>query len=88
MLRFSLPESDDDDEFSWPAMLLALNASADIRLPVELFETIQTMSPEAGGAVAMGYLKKDGDHYQMRAELAKGILTVNGAPMKFPLGSL
>jgi len=84
-LRFDLPASAPSAEFSWPALLLALNASADIRLPVELFDMAQAMSPEARALVAMGYLQKDGDCYEMRAEYAKGLLTVNGAPLPIPL---
>ena len=45
----------------------------------------QAMRPEAGALVAMGFLQKDGDFYEMRAEYAKGLLTVNGAPMLIQL---
>ena len=69
-------------------MLLALDASADIRLPVELFDMAQAMSPEAGALVAMGFLHKDGDFYEMRAQYTKGLLTVNGAPLPIPLPGL
>jgi hypothetical protein len=37
--------------------------------------------------VGMGFLRKNGDVYEMRAEYAKGLLTVNGAPMPIPLGN-
>ncbi|MFQ5982186.1 MAG: DUF945 family protein, partial [Woeseiaceae bacterium] len=87
-LRLDVPAAKPDAEFSWPALLLALDASADIRLPVELVEMAQTVSPEAGSLVAMGFLRKDGDFYEMRAEYAKGLLTVNGAPMPIPLPGL
>jgi uncharacterized protein YdgA (DUF945 family) len=87
-LRFDLPASAPTAAFSWPALLLALDASADIRLPVELFVMVQTMSPEAGALVAMGFLQKDGDFYEMRAEYTKGLLTVNGAPLPIPLPGL
>ncbi len=87
-LRFDLPASDPDVVFSWPALLLALDASADIRLPVELFEMAQEMSPDVGMLVAMGALKKDGDFYEMKAEYAKGLVTINGAPMPIPLQGL
>lgn len=84
-LRFDLPATAPTAEFSWPALLLVLDASADIRLPVELFNMVQEMSPEAGTLVAMGFLQKDGDFYEMRAEYAKGLLIVNGAPLPMPL---
>ena len=48
----------------------------------------QAMSPDVGRLVAMGALKKDGDFYEMKAEYAKGLLTVNGAPMPIPLQGL
>ncbi len=84
-LRFDLPASDPAAEFSWSGLLLALNASAEIRLPVELFEMAEALSPEAGTLVAMGILKKDGEFYEMQAEYAQGLLIVNGAPLPIPL---
>ncbi len=84
-LRFDLPASAPTAAFSPPALLLALDASADIRLPVEFFDMVQEMSPEAGALVAMGFLQKDGDFYEMRAKYTKGLLTVNGAPLPIPL---
>ena len=45
----------------------------------------ETMSPDVRMLVAMGILKKDEDYYEMRAEYAKGLITVNGAPMPIPL---
>ncbi len=44
------------------------------------------MNPQAGALVGMGFLRKNGDVYEMRAEYAQGLLTVNGAPMPIPLG--
>ena len=87
-LRFSLPPTAPQSDFSWPALLLALDASADIRLPVALFEMAQEMSPDAGMLVAMGVLKKSAGYYEMQAEYAKGLVTVNGAPMPIPLQAL
>jgi len=84
-LRFDLPASDPDAVFSWPALLLALDASADIRLPVALFEMAQEMSPDVTMLVAIGALKKDGDFYEMKAQYAKGLVTVNGTPIPIPL---
>ena len=45
----------------------------------------EMMRPDIGMLVAMGILKKDEDYYEMRAEYAKGLVTVNGAPMPIPL---
>jgi hypothetical protein len=55
---------------------------------VKFFDMVLEMSPEAGALVAMGFLQKDGDYYEMRAECAKGLLTVNGAPLPIPLPGL
>ena len=41
------------------------------------------MSPEASQLEQ--FLIQNGDVYEMRAEYAKGLLTVNGAPMPIPL---
>lgn len=84
-LQLSLPASDQPADFSWPSLLLALDASADVRLPAELFELANAMSPDVGMLVAMGILKLDDDYYHMRAEYAKGLVTVNGAPLPIPL---
>jgi len=88
-LQFDLPGTDAAAGFSWPALLLALKASADIRLPAALVEMAQEAHPEQAGAlVAMGILKREGDGYVVRAEYAQGLVTVNGAPMPIPLGTL
>ncbi|MGH8196474.1 MAG: DUF945 family protein, partial [Woeseiaceae bacterium] len=82
--RFDLPET-DKAKFSWPALLLALTASADVRVPATLMEMAQATHPQADSLVALGILKKDGDFFAVEAEYAKGLLTVNGAPMPIPL---
>lgn len=85
-LHVALPESDlAGAGFSWPALILALRASADVRLPVALMELAQAANPQSGALVAMGILKLDGDSYVVNAEYRKGLLTVNGAPMPIPL---
>jgi uncharacterized protein YdgA (DUF945 family) len=83
-LRFELPAT-DPSQFSWPGMLLALNASADVTVPAALVDMAQAVNPQAGMLVAMGVLRKEGDVYRVEAEYAKGLLTVNGAPMPIPL---
>ena len=35
-----------------------------------------------------GFLQKRNDAYVMEAELKKGLLTINGAPMPVPLGGM
>lgn len=76
---------DDDQAFSWPAVLLAMTAKIDMRMPAALYEFMQMMNPEAGSLVAMGVLVRDGDDYVMDAEYAQGLLNVNGAPMPVPM---
>lgn len=76
------------DKFTWTSLLLALNASTDLRVPAELVDLAITMNPEAGVAIAMGFLKKKGDFYEMEAAYRKGLLTINGAPMPIPLPAM
>ena len=38
------------------------------------------------GVEARGFLVKQGSAYEMNAELKKGLLTVNGAPIPIPMG--
>ena len=83
-LTASLPES-GRQSFSWTGALLALEASADVRIPVSLYEFVTTVNPQSNALVAMGFLKKNGDDYEMQASYKKGLLTVNGAPMPIPI---
>jgi hypothetical protein len=39
-------------------------------------------------AIGAGYLVKRGDAYELEAQLKKGILTVNGAPIPLPVGAV
>jgi len=84
-VEIDVEEIPEDDAFSWPAVLLNMTAAVDVRLPVELFDMLAMMSPEAGSLVAMGVLQKDGDDYVMEADYAKGLINVNGAPMPIPI---
>ncbi len=70
---------------SWSSLLLATEATADVRIPEALMTTLVQLNPEAGAAVGMGYLKPDGGAYITEIRYAKGILTINGAPMTIPL---
>ncbi len=70
--------------FSWPAVILATTASADISVPEALVQMGLEMNPEAAGLIDLGFLKLDGDVYRMQAEFAGGLLTVNGAPLPMP----
>jgi len=83
-LDFKVKE-DDAATFEWTSLLLATEASADISIPEGLIELATQMNPQMGAAVGMGFLKKNGEVYELKAEYAKGLLTVNGAPMPIPL---
>ena len=78
-------KKDDAATFEWTSLLLATEAAADISIPQELLEMAMQVNPQIGAAVGMGFLKLNGDVYEMQAEYAKGLLTLNGAPMPIPL---
>jgi uncharacterized protein YdgA (DUF945 family) len=80
-----LVEPGDADNFNWSSALLTLDAKADLRVPAELVDVAESMTPEVNGAIAMGFLKKNGDFYEMDAAYKKGLLKINGAPMPIPL---
>ena len=84
-MRFSIAAS-DAAEFNWSSVLLDLNAEADLVVASEFVDFAMAVNPQAGAVVGMGFLRKNGDVYELRAEYAKGLLTVNGAPMPIPLG--
>ena len=84
-MRFTVPES-DAAVFDWTNLLLGLDAEADLVVAEEFVDYAMAVNPDAGTIVAMGFLRKNGEVYEMRAEYAKGLLTVNGAPMPIPLG--
>jgi len=84
-MRFTIDAS-DTAEFNWSSVLLDLDAEADLVVASEFVDFAMAMNPQAGAIVGMGFLRKNGDVYEMRAEYAKGLLTVNGAPMPIPLG--
>jgi hypothetical protein len=84
-MTVEIPQDDSGTDFSWFGVLLAMTATADVRMPVELFEYVQMMNPQAGSLVTMGIFQRDGDDYVMNAEYAQGLLNVNGAPMPIPM---
>jgi len=84
-MRFSVAESGDDD-FDLTSLLMTLDAEADLTASAGFVDHAMAMNPDAGAIVGMGYLRRNGDVYEMRAEYAKGLLTINGAPMPIPLG--
>jgi hypothetical protein len=55
---------------------------------VPVVEMIVQANPEAAIVIGGGYLIQRGDAYEMKAQLKKGLLTVNGAPIPIPLGAV
>ncbi len=74
-----------DENFTWSSLLLATQANAAIRVPDSLMQTLISLNPEAGALLGLGYFVQDGDDWVTDARYAKGILTINGAPMTIPL---
>lgn len=83
-LDLELPAT-DASAFSWAGALLALRASADISIPVAAMDLVLAVNPQATALIAMGFLEREGDAYRLQAEYARGLLTVNGAPVPIPL---
>ena len=77
----------DRDTFEWTSLLLQAVAEVDLKIPEALVDMATAMNPEAGMAVGMGFLKKEGDVYIMAADYKQGLLTVNGAPVPIPMGA-
>lgn len=75
----------DRSDFAWASLLLATEGNAEIRVPKEVMDLVLAMNPQAGAAIGMGFLKLNGDVYELIAEYRKGLLTINGAPMPVPL---
>jgi uncharacterized protein YdgA (DUF945 family) len=86
-LTFEHPET-DPDRFNWSSALLVMEASANISVPVELMDFVTSMNPQAHAAIAMGFLRRKGDAYEMEASFENGLLTVNGAPMPMPFSAM
>ena len=76
----------DEASFSWPSVLLALDAGAELRIPMKLFERLVAEEPDLNTLAGLGYLRREGDFYELHAAFSKGVLTVNDAPIPIPLG--
>jgi uncharacterized protein YdgA (DUF945 family) len=85
-MSFEVPES-DRATFVWTSLLLGLVAEVYISVPEGLVQLATSMDPQAGALIGMGYLKKEGDAYVMDAQMKKGLLTVNGAPIPIPMSA-
>lgn len=85
VVKVKFDKSDPAASFSWPALALLTTASADVRIPAMLVEMAAMMNPEAQQLITMGLLIQNGDAYEMQAEYAQGLMTINGAPFPIPL---
>ncbi len=83
IMTVSIPES-DRATFEWTSLLLNAAASADVTIPESLVQLASSMDPAVGAMIGMGYLKQNGDVYEVKAALKQGLLTINGAPMPIP----
>lgn len=84
-MRFTVDESDPVG-FDLSSVLMTLDAEADLSASEGFVDHAMAMNPDAGAIIGMGYMRKNGDVYEMHAEYAKGLLTINGAPMPIPMG--
>jgi hypothetical protein len=78
----------DPAGFGWAGLLLALEANLSVSMAEPLAQLAVALDPQAGAAIALGYLRREGDAYTLQAELSKGRLLINGAPMQLPLEAL
>ena len=84
-MRFSVEES-GAAAVDLSSLLMTLDAEADLTASAGFVDQAMAMNPDAGAIIGMGYLRRNGEFYEMHAEYAKGLLTINGAPMPIPMG--
>lgn len=84
-MRFSFAAS-DPATFAWTSLLLGTEATIDLSIPVALADLLGADNPQLAMAIGGGYLVRKGDDYVLNAQMKKGLLTINGAPMPIPLG--
>lgn len=79
---------EDPATFDWTSLLLSTVADVDLSVPAVLVEAAGQGNPQLAMAIGSGFLVKEGDAYIMKAQLKKGLATVNGAPIPIPLGGM
>jgi len=79
---------EDPATFDWTSLLLSTEASIDLSIPEPIVEMLAQIEPNFAMAIGAGYLVKRGEAYELEAQLKKGLLTVNGAPIPIPLGAM
>jgi len=85
-MSFAVPRT-DRAAFVWTSLLLDVVGDVYISVPEALIQFATSMDPQVGALIGMGVLKKDGNVYVMDAQMKKGLLTVNGAPIPIPMGA-
>jgi len=75
---------EDPATFDWTTLLLSTEASIDLSIPDAIVQMMLQAEPNMAMAIGAGYLVKRGDAYELEAQLKKGLLTVNGAPIPLP----
>ena len=86
-MLFSFKE-EDPAGFAWTSLLMTTEATIDLSIPEPLVEMLLQLQPAAAMAIGGGYLVKSGDAYVLAAEMKKGLLTINGAPIPIPFGAM
>lgn len=81
-LAVELPEA--DGLAAWSGLALAADGRAEVTVPRALAEGPPFAEP-LRPLIAGGFLVLDGDAYRLRADYARGVATVNGAPLTVPL---
>lgn len=77
-------EPSDARDFAWTSLMLKSSARAELSIPAALVEVATTGNPDLHAAIALGYLRLEGEAYVLKAELKNGLLEVNGAPTPLP----
>ncbi len=85
--NFSFAERDPAD-FAWTSLLMTTEASIDIAISEAVMQLLLEEQPGVAMVIGGGYLVKRGDTYVLKAEMRKGLLTVNGAPIPIPFGGM
>ncbi|MDH5454535.1 MAG: YdgA family protein, partial [Gammaproteobacteria bacterium] len=78
----------DPADFAWTSLLMTTEASIDIAISDAVMQLLLEEQPGAAMIIGGGYLVKRGDTYELKAEMRKGLLTVNGAPIPIPFGGM
>ncbi len=73
----------DSADLVWASLLLSLEAAAQFEIPAAIADMAMMMMPQAG--IIEGFLRKNGDVYELEAAYKKGLLTVNGIPLPIPV---